>query len=369
MGNIPIFYSGSYLNNYFQIWTTGNTGGVKANPTSIVYGSPTSDINSVLSPRDNNPSNAAISTGAIISKGTDIALLFNKANATINFVVGGTAVYTGSVISTGITFSNQSPTGNDPIYSPTFTVSNPTVDTTSTITTTCSGIGAYGGPFTIVTSQSPPTTTYYTIQSALVGGQSLVLKLPGNYGMGIIGGAFSIVPSGTLVRPSTFTTALVSGTGPSEWVSSTLSVIPYSNITDVNYGDTTTYSYVDSAGPDFSNYVVTGTVSFSSQTYTNATLYIQYGVQVFPWTGIAPVSVSSGSLAYSTDGGSTYTTSFTWSSSSQTTLNATSYTIVLPINSNLNQIFIQIKSQQKVTGSTHDSSVYPTLYDMYVAYT
>jgi hypothetical protein len=367
MGNI--FYSGTYINSYFQGYDTGNTGGVKANTTNIQSGG--NDINKSLSPRDNNPANAAVAKGAILANGKDIALLFNKTGATINVTIGGTAVYTGSVINTGITYSGQLPSGNDPIYSPTFIVPNPTVDTTSAIKTTCTAIGAYGTPFTTVSSQSPPNTTYYTITSTPVAGGVLALRLPGNYAPGTISGAFSIVPSGTLVRPSTFVASLVAGTGPAEWVSSVGAIPPESSITDINYGDTTTYSYVDS-GTDLVNYTVRGTISFISQSYTSATLYIQYGVNSFPWLGPAPVSISTGSLEYSTNGGSSYTTAFTWSTSTNPDgVPPISYILVLPASSNLNQIFIRITSKQTLAPSapSHISTLLPTIYDMYISYT
>lgn len=361
-----ISYAGTDVNFYFQNWNTGNnTSGVKQVNTSIKGSG--GEIANTLSPRDNKTSNGAVATGAIFTNSSipgqkiDIAYLFNKTGSTIDFTVGGSATYTGSIINTGITFTGQSPTGNDLLFSPTFTVPNPTVDTTSTIKTTCSAVGTYGGPFTVVATQSPPTTTYYTVQSVAFAGGSLVLRLPGNYANGTISGSFTInPPPGTLVRPTTFVATIVSGSigGPAEWLSSISATPPYSSITDIAYGDKSTYSFV--VGFDTSVYVVRGTISFAAQLYTSATLYIQYGVLSNPG-----VSLSTGALEYSTNGGGSYTTSFTWNTSTTTSnISATSYVLSLPASSNLNQIIIRIRSQQTIT-----SSLNPTIYDMFIAYT
>jgi hypothetical protein len=356
-----ISYSGQPVNFYFQTYDSGNTNGVKQIKTSI-NDSPNSDIVNLLSPRDNKAGNGATATGAIFTNSSipgqkiDIAYLFNKYNATIDFTVAGTAPYTGSIITTGINYANQSPSQNDPLFSPTFTVPTPTVDTTSTIKTTCTAIGAYQS-FTVVPSQSPNNTTYYTVQSAAIEGGSLVLRLPGNYGIGTISGAFSIVPTGTLVRPTTFVATLVTGTGPAEWISSVLATPPQSCVTDINYGDKTTWSSV--VGLDLSNYVVNGTISFAAQAYSTATLYIQYGVEIEQ-----VVSVAVGRIEYSTNGGSNYTTAFTWTSTTSSSLGATSYILSLPGGLNLSQIFIRIRTQQN-----GGSYVLPQIYDMYIAYT
>jgi hypothetical protein len=367
MGNILIKYSGTNVNQYFQTYDAGNTGGVVQQPTNVNWVG--NDISISLSPRDNKSSNAAVATGAIIARGTDIGLIYNKTGATIDFTVGGTAVFTGSVINTGMTYSAQSPTANGTLPAPfnatSFTVPNPTVDASNN----CTRIGSYGGPFTTVSS--PPTTTYYTVKSQIVGGGNLFLKLPGNYAPGTISGAFSIVPSGTLVRPSSFVASMVSGTGPAEWVSSILASPPESSITDVNYGDTTTYSFVDSSGaPDFSNYTTTGTISFSSQSYTStATMYIQLGLTSVPWGGIGPTPIATGSLEYTTNGGTTWTTYLTWTTSTNpSSFSGVNTNFGLPIGSNLNQMSVRITTQQSFLAVTHVASIYPRIYDIYIAY-
>jgi len=366
-----ISYSGTPVNFYFQPWDTGNTGGVKQVNTSIINAG--QDIANILSPRDNKASNGAVATGAIFTNSSipgqkiDIAYLFNKTGSTIDFTVGGTATYTGSVTTTGITFTGQLPTGNDLLFSPTFAVPNPTVDTTSTTNTTCSAVGAYGGPFTVVATQSPPNTTYYTVQSVAFAGGSLVLILPGNYANGTISGSFTInPPPGTLVRPST---PSVSGTGTPRWVGvpSPSPNPAYFNLTDITYGDKSTYSTVDGTSTT-SLWLVTGLIPFASQAYTtSATLYIQYGLLTYDYTGFGPSTVT-GSLSYSVDGGSTYTTiaSFT-----QSTINfsATPFSVTISGSGNLNQIIVRIISRQSAQVNFYNNAVFPTVYDVFIAYT
>ena len=366
-----ISYSGTPVNFYFQQYDAGNTGGVKQVNTSIIYSN--QDIVNNLSPRDNKASNAAVATGAIFTNSSipvqkiDIALLFNKTGSTIDFTVGGTATYTGSVITTGITFTGQSPTLNDPTYSPTFTVPNPTVDNTSTIKTTCSAVGTYGAPFTVVSSQSPSNTTYYTVQSASFAGGSLVLKLPGNYANGTISGSFTInPPPGTLVRP---TAPTVSGTGTPRWVGvpSPSPNPAYFNLTDIAYGDKSTYSTVDGTS-GVSLWTVTGLIPFASQVYTtSATLYIQYGLLTYDYTGFGPTTVT-GSLSYSINSGVTYTTigSFIQSAAN---FNATPFSVNLSGVGNLNTIIVRIISRQSARVNLYNNAVFPTVYDVFIAYT
>lgn len=170
-----IIYNGTPLNSYFQLYNSGNvSSGYTPVTTNINIAN--SDINTILSPRDNNTSNAATSTGAIISNSKDLVLLFNKTGATYNVIVGGSVPYTGSIITTGITFSGQNPTANG-ASAPTFTVPTPIVNTSST---NCIAVGNYtflGGSLT---------------SSSIIGG-SLKITLPGNYQIGTISGTFTIV--------------------------------------------------------------------------------------------------------------------------------------------------------------------------------
>jgi hypothetical protein len=203
-----IFYSGTTLTTKFQAYNAGNVTGYNPAPTNIQSNGV--DIITILSPRDNKAGNAASSTGAITSgtPGTDLTSLFNKTGATYDVTIGGTVAQktntpTNTVITQGVTYSGKSPTGNG-VNAPTFTVPNPTVDTTSLITTTCSGAGSYSN-FTIVSSQSPPNTTYYTIQSQTnTGTGALVLRLPGNYQPGTISGSFTISPVTTTITTNIF---------------------------------------------------------------------------------------------------------------------------------------------------------------------
>lgn len=169
-----IFYSGTSLTNKFQAYDAGNVSGYTPVNTNIKYNG-TTDINTILSPRDNKSSNAATSTGAIISNTKDLTLLFNKIGATYDVTVGGFANYAnGSVITTGVTYSNKNPTGNG-ANAPTFTVPNPTVDT---VNTTSSAAGTY--------------TFNNSFTSSTVSGGRMVLKA-GNYLAGTISGSFTIV--------------------------------------------------------------------------------------------------------------------------------------------------------------------------------
>jgi hypothetical protein len=183
-------YSGNPLTSKFQAYDAGNVTGYTPVTTNIK--SNDSDINTILSPRDNKAGNAAlISNGAITSNSKDLTLLFNKTGATYDVTVGGAVPVTGNVRNTGIKFPVQSPTANG-VDAPIFTVPTPTVDTTGIIKTTCTGAGSYSN-FAIVSSQSPPNTTYYTIASQTnTGTGSLVLRLPGNYQPGTISGSFNI---------------------------------------------------------------------------------------------------------------------------------------------------------------------------------
>lgn len=363
MGNIAINYSSTALNSYFQSYDAGNTGGVKQPATKIVAGG--FDIVDSLSPRDNKASNAAVATGAIFTNSTipgqkvDIALLFNKNLATVDFTVNGSATYTGNTINTGITFTGQSPTGNDPTYSPTFTVSNPTVDTTSTIKTSCNAVGSYTAPFSLVTSQSYPNTSYFTATSASVGGYALIIRLPGNYTIGTISGSFNItLPAGTPARPSVYN---VTGSGTPRWVQST------SNITDVTYGDGSTFTTVDGTNITAA-WTVAGTITFASQACTTATLYVKYGLITNDYSAFGPSPVT-GSLAYSTNSGTSYTTIGSWNQSA-INFNATNFSVVLTgLVTNLNQIYVQINSKQSARINFYNNTVTPTVYDVFVLYT
>jgi hypothetical protein len=363
-----ISYSGTPVNFYFQPYDAGNTGGVKQVKTSI-NNSPNSDIVNLLSPRDNKPGNGAAATGAIFTNSSmpgqkiDIAYLFNVNGATIDFTVGGSATYTGNIISTGITIPFQLPSGNNTTYSPNFTVPNPTVDTTSAIKTTCTAIGSYG-TFTKVTSQSSPNTTYFTVQSASVGGGSLVLRLPGNYINGIIGGSFTInPPPGTLVRPSIFS---VTGGSSPVWSGTSAGSNGYDGITDVAYGDISTFSTVRSAYTG-SSWTTTGTIQFPSQIYTtNATLYIQYGLNTIDYSSFIGNTVS-GSLSYSIDNGGTYTNIGSWTQGA-TNFQAKPFIVSKPGTANINTIIVRIISRQSNTISFYYNEVTPLIFDMFVAY-
>ena len=361
MGNISIKYSGTALNSYYQNYDAGNTGGVQQANTKITNSG--SDIAILLSPRYNKLGNGAVATGAIFSNSSipgqkiDISYLFNKTGATIDFTVGGTATYSGSIINTGITYSGKSPTGNDAIFSPAFTVPNPTVDTTSAVKTTCNAVGSYGA-FIIVAPQSPPNTTYYTIQSTSVGGDLLVIRLPGNYANGTIGGSFTInPPAGTLVRPTVFN---VSGGGTPRWITATL------NMTDVTYGDESTYSGVDGTTIN-TPWTVTGTITFTSTTtILPPTLYIKYGLITNNYTVFGPPTVS-GTLAYSTDAGGTYTIIGTWIQSS-TNFTATNFSVATSGVSNLNQVIVRVISRQSALVNGYTNAVIPLVYDVFAAY-
>jgi hypothetical protein len=174
-----IFYGSTSLTNKFQAYNVDN---FVTPPTIVPTGIQSGgvDINSstpLFSPRDNKADNAATSTGAITttSGGTDFSLLFNKTEATYNVIVGGFANYSnGSVITTGVTYSEQSPTSQS-TGTPTFNVPPPTVDT---VNTTCSAAGTY--------------TFNNSFTSTPVSGGVMVLKV-GNYLPGTISGPFSIV--------------------------------------------------------------------------------------------------------------------------------------------------------------------------------
>jgi hypothetical protein len=179
-----IFYSGTALFvgnpaiSKFQVYNADNVSGYTPVQTGIQSNG--SDINTILSPRDNKTGNAATSTGAIKSGVSDLTLLFNKTLATYDVTVGGTVAQktntpTNLVITQGVTYSNNNPTGNG-VNAPSFTVPNPTVDT---LLTTCSAAGTY-------------TFTNSFTSSAISGG-IMVLKA-GNYLAGTINGSFTISP-------------------------------------------------------------------------------------------------------------------------------------------------------------------------------
>jgi hypothetical protein len=186
-----IIYSLTALNSKFQAYNAGNVSGYNPVQTNVKFNN--TDINTILSPRDNNPDNAATSTGAIKSNSKDLTLLFNKTGATYDVTVGGSAAYTGSVRTTGVTYSGKSPTGNG-VNAPSFTVPNPTVNTSST---TCSEVGTY------IFNNS--------LTSSAVSGGRLVIRLPGNYLVGNINGSFTIF---TPTPAPLAVINMVAGTGP-----------------------------------------------------------------------------------------------------------------------------------------------------------
>jgi hypothetical protein len=250
-----IIYSGTALTTIFQPTNPGNTSVYTLVSTNIKANG--LDINTIFSPRDNKVSNEAVVSfpGSITSGGIHLNKLFNKLDATYDITVGGAVPYTSNVRNTGITYSGKNPSTNG-VDAPNFTVPNPSVDTTSTIKTTCTLAGAYSN-FGIVSSQSPPNTTYYTItsQSGPVGGGALVLRLPGNYQPGTISGSFNIstVTATTGQTYITFSGRQYSCSITNITFSPTVSPLP-----------TYTYAWTQVSGPT--------PVTFSSTTTSNVTV-------------------------------------------------------------------------------------------------
>ena len=185
-----IIYSGTSLNSKFQAYNVDN---FVTPPTLVATGiqSNGSDINTILSPRDNRLLNAAvISNGAITSNSKDLTLLFNKTGAAYDVTISGTAEATGSIIIPTLVYSGQNPTSNG-ANAPTFSVPQPTVDL---VGTTCLAVGTY--------------TFNNSLTSSAVLGGVIVIELPGNYSVGNISGSFTVTSSGPLAVGS-----MVSGAG------------------------------------------------------------------------------------------------------------------------------------------------------------
>ena len=338
--------AGNDLVNVFQGYVSGD--GACATTTNITGNG--NDIKTLFAARDNKSTNSVASTFFRYG-GVDIAGLFNKRNSTYDIVIGGSSTFTGSVQTSGIVYSGQTPTANAIASGSTFTIGAPTANVTSDCIT--------AGTYTF-----PSSNTTISITSTATSTQRLVLNIPGNYLPGTVSGSYVIFPVAPYSRSLTFSNA--ASAGLATWSNT-------SNVTDGNPGDVLTFTTCTSSSAS-AVWTSNGTATFTAQAITigTANVYIQYGVTV-NHTGLFGYSPASGSVEYSVNSGSTWTTIATWTEYDTTKL-ATGF--IIPSASvsavtNLNQIRIRInagKGSGTFGGQPYNSSVFPRLYDIYATY-